>query len=267
MRTLLIKNWYYYLFGLIVLFCLKWYYSMASVDDLDFIIGPTAWWTETLSGNTFKRVPGLGYINNTNEFIIVSSCSGINFLIVLFSTLLYSFIHRLRTNKVKLMWLVFSLVFSYIITIGVNGLRIILSMYLLNLDIYGAFITPERVHRLEGVVVYFVALFILFLLLDRKVVPLLYKGVCEHDTVNLRKSKHLAKPMKRLIITCAPPVFWYFVVTIGIPIVNRGYKKEGVQFLEHSAVIISVSFVSVLVYCLISKLKRAGISDRINKSM
>ena len=240
---------------------------MASVDDLDFIIGPTAWWTETLSGNTFKRVPGLGYINNTNEFIIVSSCSGINFLIVLFSTLLYSFIHRLSTKKGKLLWLVFGLLFSYIITIGVNGLRIILSMYLFNLNIYGAFITPERVHRLEGVVVYFVSLFILFLLLDRKVVPWLCKGACEFDTVNSRQRKHLAKPMKRVIMTCVPPIFWYFMLTVGIPIVNSGYKKEGVQFLEHSAVIISVSLVSVLVYYLISKLKHVGISDRINKSM
>ncbi|OPZ92871.1 MAG: hypothetical protein BWY74_01378 [Firmicutes bacterium ADurb.Bin419] len=258
MKTLLIKNWYYYLAGLIVLFGLKWYYSMAGIEDLEWIIGPTAWWTEILSGNTFKKVPGLGYVNNANEFIIVSSCSGINFLIVLFSTLLYSFIHRLKVNKEKSLWFAFCMLFSYIMTIGVNGLRIIISMYLYNADIYGALITPERVHRIEGVLIYFVSLFIIYSLIERKA-GFIVSGFCEE--------KYSARSMKKLIITCVPPLFWYFVFTLGIPLLNRAYKKDGVHFLEHSIVIISISFISVLVYCLISKLKHIGVSDRINKSI
>jgi len=106
--------------------------------------------------------------------------------------------------------------------------------------------------------IYFVSLFIIYSLIERKA-GFIVSGFCEE--------KYSARSMKKLIITCVPPLFWYFVFTLGIPLLNRAYKKDGVHFLEHSIVIISISFISVLVYCLISKLKHIGVSDRINKSI
>ena len=34
----------FYVIGLIAAFALKLYYSRASVDDLDWVLAPTAWW-------------------------------------------------------------------------------------------------------------------------------------------------------------------------------------------------------------------------------
>jgi hypothetical protein len=58
-------------------------------------------------------------------------------------------------------------VFIYPYTILVNSLRIIPSIYLLQMDIYGGWITPERVHTMEGTLVYFVALLFLYSAADR----------------------------------------------------------------------------------------------------
>jgi exosortase K len=249
MKSLFIKNWYFYSIGLIIIYGLKLYYSTASVNDLDWILAPTAWWTQILSGNTFEKVSNIGYLNNANEFIIVSSCSGMNFLMILFSTLLYSFIHRWNTFRQKLLWFFFSMVIAYILTIGVNGLRIVLAMHLFNADIYGNLVTPQRIHRIEGIAVYFFSLFTIFLIID---------SITEYSNPRLSQNSEAEQHqslIKNLIKPAIYPVFWYLLMTLGIPVLNRAYKTDTSEFLEHSIVIILICLTGIVLYYLSALIK------------
>ncbi len=47
------------------------------------------------------------------------------------------------------------------------------------------------------------------------------------------------------------PLFWYLLICLGIPLINRAYQKNGPQFVEHCLVILSVCLVVFLVVFLI----------------
>lgn len=228
-RSLIIKNGVFYCIGFLIIFGLKLYYSRADADQLGWILAPTAWWVDVLSGIPFERALHEGYINHAHRVIIAPSCSGINFLIISFCTLLFSFVHHLRTGKGKALWTISSLALSYLFTVGVNGLRIILAIYLSGADIYGTWITPERVHRMEGTVVYLLSLFILYKTVDKCMNHIISKpAISSNDN----------KPVPHLVRIWLPPLFWYFLLTLGIPLLNGAYKNDTMKFTEHSLMII-----------------------------
>ena len=71
---------------LIILFTiiLKAFYSAADSKDLAWILGPTAWLTEQISGLSFARESGVGWVNLEHMFVIAPACAGVNFLIIAF---------------------------------------------------------------------------------------------------------------------------------------------------------------------------------------
>lgn len=239
LKSHIIKNWMYYSIGLIICFGLKYYYSKAGSDELEWILAPTAWWVKVLSGVPFERDPHLGFVNHALQFIIAPSCSGINFMIITFSTLLFSFLHRMGTVMGRLLWLAISLGLAYVLTVLVNGFRIILSIWFLGLDIYNGWITPERVHMLEGTVIYFVSLFVIYSIAGE---------ITKHFTPGTGKS-HGFKWIS--------PLFWYLSVTLGVPLMTRAYRNDGMQFMEHSILIIAVCLTAILLFCLILLLQKA----------
>lgn len=264
-------HWMYYLTGIILVFGIKYIYSRSSCNELQWILAPTAWWVRLLSGIPFVFEPDAGYVNYSYRFIIASSCSGVQFIIISIATLVFSFVHRMKTVKRSFLWIILSVGFSYLFTIFINGFRIILSIYLplyiRKPGLYNGWLTPERLHTMTGIAVYFTALFILYRMADRvsqKVACISRKcpdALCPAAPVSgptplalspaapLPGPKPPAHPLRSTLRQWISPVFWYFAIVLGLPFLNRAYEHNGGKFTEYALLMTAVC---VAVLCLFS---------------
>ena len=129
-KSLIRRNIPFYLAGALLLLGMKYYYSRGGPDSLSWILAPTARWVSALSGIPFIKVPQTGYVSHSCRFIIAASCSGLQFLMISMTALVFSYIHRMRTIKGKIGWMALSALASYLLTIFVNGFRILFSIFI-----------------------------------------------------------------------------------------------------------------------------------------
>lgn len=247
------KNFIFYLTSLLIIFGMKYFYSQAGSDDLRWILAPTARWVEILSGIPFVYRQGMGYVNQDLLLLIAPSCSGIQFMIITMALLIFSFTHRAGKWKGspkawgKPCWVAASVLLSYLLTVFINGLRIIVAIYLPRLldgtRLYGGFLTPERLHTLIGTVVYFISLLTIYQSVSR-----LLKG---------GEEQRPGSALIQLIRRCAPPAFWYFAIVLGVPFLNRAYQKNSGKFYEFASLITLCCGIVLLLYCLVFLLRRA----------
>jgi exosortase K len=241
-----IQNFILYMVVLLMAVGLKYHYSHARSDDLGWILGPTAGGVEYISGIAFEKEDGAGFVNRTNRIIIAPSCAGVNFLIISFCMAAFSGIHHLKSSGLKIFWLGNSAAMAYILTIAVNAFRIIASIYMYKADIYYHGLTPERLHRIEGIFIYLFFLCLFYMTLSKII------HFCNRDPE--RKHKKWSQQHSDSIksgYAAVIPLFWYLMISLGIPLLNRAYHKNGPQFVEHSLVILSVCMVVFLVVFLI----------------
>ena len=244
-KNVIKKYGVFYAIGLIIAFALKLYYSRANIDDLDWILAPTTRWLQLLCGISFEKESGIGYVNHNYKFVIAPVCAGINFMIIAFTTLIFSFVHHMKTIKCRIIWMISSLVIIYPYTILVNSLRIIPSIYLLQMDFYGGWLTPERVHTMEGTLVYFAALLFLYSVAD-KIAKRFSVGFSPESS----KEEYYMKPAYYKTIKWFLPVFFYFSITLGIPFLNGAYRNDTTKFLEYALLVSGVCFSVIAVFCL-----------------
>jgi exosortase K len=225
---------------------LKYHYSHARSNDLGWILGPTAGVVEYMSGIAFEEEDGAGFVNRENRIIIAPSCAGVNFLIIAFCMAAFSGLYHLNASGSKIFWLVNSAAWAYVLTIAVNALRIVASIYMYNADIYYHGLTPERLHRIAGIFIYLFFLCLFYMALNK----IIY--FCNRDPENKQK-KWICQYQDSIGSGHAPviPLCWYLMISLGIPLLNRAYHKNGPQFVEHSLVILSVCMVVFLVVFLI----------------
>ena len=81
---------------------LKAYYSYANVNDLVWVLTPTTFLVELVSGETFTFESYAGYMSSDSSFLIAASCSGINFLITAFVML--SFVEVWKEHSKMPVW-------------------------------------------------------------------------------------------------------------------------------------------------------------------
>lgn len=244
-RSFLRQNFIFYLAGILVVLGIKVYYSHADCDSLLWILAPTTHWVELLSGIPFTYVSGTGYVNHSLRLWIAPSCSGVRFMIITVAMLIFSFVHSIASPEddpapkasVRIMrgfgWIAVSIIFSWLFTVFVNGLRIItaifLPMYLERAGLMNGLLTADRLHTMIGVVVYFIALLMLY-----------------------RIGAYLIRKKGSLI---GPPVFWYFFMTVGLPLFNRAYRSGTAEFMEYAVLIICCLTLILLPYCLMLLLR------------
>ena len=284
----LCENLIFYLVGILVVLGFKYYYSQAECDSLLWILAPTTRWVELLSGIPFTYVSGTGYVNHSLRLLIAPSCSGVQFMIITIATLVFSFVHIIASpedavplenaalpedaaspkntafpkgvllpkDSVPLKdvsaphnpsaarsvlgvgrgtgWIAACVVFSWLFTVLVNGLRIIVSIYLpLYLEragLMGGVLTPDRLHTMIGVVVYFSALLTLYRLVD---------FLLQRKTGQAGRSR------------CIVPLFWYFLMTLGLPLLNRAYVKGAARFKEFAVLVTCCIVLVLLPYCML----------------
>lgn len=142
----------------------KDYYRGADHESLGWLLAPTAFLVELISGIAFDNEPGLGWVNGNYEVSIAPSCSGMNYLIILFCMSSLSAVLKLKSTTSLACWIVFSALTSYGFTLFVNSLRIWLAIVLYDADIYSVAVTAESVHRFAGVLIYYFFMVFYYLL-------------------------------------------------------------------------------------------------------
>ena len=195
----------------LVAFIFKYHYSTASVNGLKWILAPTAFLVELVSGVPFVFESHAGYMKADNTFLIAASCSGVNFLIISFLVLAIGEIWRRRDGNIGWSFIPVSMIAAYLTTIVANTARIDLALRTRQMDLGSDWLNPEEIHRLEGIVVYFGFLLLLFVVVEK-----------------VRGKANSASILRRLSL----PLSIYYATTLGIPIVLGAYPESA--FWEHS---------------------------------
>jgi hypothetical protein len=155
----------------------------------------------------------------------------------------FSGIHHIEHKPRKILWLATSAASAYILTIFVNGTRIIVSIYFYAADIYSEWVTPERVHRFEGTLIYFFFL-CLFYTIIKKILNHCSRRGSGKGQAGLAMASTQWKYF-RWSHAGSIPLLWYGLVTIIVPLANGAYRDNGARFAEHSWTIISGCFIVI----------------------
>jgi len=196
----------------VVLLCalaLKSYYSTATPDELRWILAPTTALVELLSGRSFAFESYTGYMSGDHRFVIAVPCAGVNFLITAFLMLSLRRLWRDRLQGISWTFLPMSAALAYVATLIANTTRIAIALEIQRRSFEVDGLSGNQLHRLEGIVVYFGFLLLLFMLSERM---------------------ETAKPRTALLF----PLAIHYATTLGIPLLNGSYR-QGIPFWEHFA--------------------------------
>jgi exosortase K len=150
---------------------LKRHYAEARVDDLRWILSPTAGLVGASTGTPFVMQPGEGYFSRERLFLIEKSCAGVNFMIAAVAMLVFTLLRHVVSGRAAAQVLGVSLVASYCAAVLVNAVRITVAMWLAGNPGLLPRLSAGEVHRIEGILVYFTGLVLLYELvnaLDRR---------------------------------------------------------------------------------------------------
>lgn len=231
--TVLRTNWAIFVVLLVIALGLKQHYSVATVDDLTWILSPTSKIVSLFTGLEFTRVKGVGYVSSDNFVSIVKACAGVNYFIILFLLLTLPVVAPLNSRRKQLLFIVGVLLISYTITLGVNALRITTAILLFKQEFYTELITVELVHKLDGILIYFGSLLILFPPYMRNVSRLLLNR--EAKKINLRL-----------------PLYIYLIVTLCVPLIRVFFGKATEIPLSHLLIVISIPLFLLSLYKLLT---------------
>ena len=210
---------------------LKQYYSNASVNQLRWILTPTTFIVEVLTGSKFEFESHAGYMSSDHRFVIAASCAGVNFLLTAFLMLSLRKLLSARTSSWR--FIPVAAVVAYFATLVANTVRISTALQLQRMNVEINWLSPNQLHRAEGIFIYFGFLLLLFLLSERISRSTLqsrssddaFRGIA---TLQVRRSSLLRQSFLPLLI--------YYATTLGIPIVTTAYRNgpAPAEFWEHS---------------------------------
>lgn len=207
----------------------KLYYSMASVDELRWILAPTTTLVELISGSRFEFESHAGYMSGDRSFVIAASCAGVNFLITAFLMLSLGKLWRERAEVTAWRFIPCAAAYAYLATILANTVRISTALSLRRMPLETGWLIPNQLHRLEGIIIYFGFLLLLFMA-SEKTRPR-FASRSENASGLFRRS------------FC--PLLFYYATTLGVPVANGAYR-QGADFWEHAFFVLLTPLVLIL---------------------
>jgi exosortase K len=211
---------------LLVALALKQFYSTASANQLRWILAPTTLLVHLASGESFQFEAYAGYITSDHGFVIAAACAGVNFLITSFVMLALGKLWRDRSEAVSWSFIPKAAVVAFATTLLANTVRIVIALQLQRTppDIDG--LSSGELHRLEGILVYFGFLLLLFVASDRG----------------------NGKKTSRLFSLALFPLLIYYATTLGIPLANSAYRQRfnSGDFGEHFVFVLLTPLVLIL---------------------
>jgi exosortase/archaeosortase family protein len=168
-------------------------------------------------------------MSSDHRFVIAVPCAGVNFLITAFLMLGLRRLWRDRFQTVSWTFLPVAAAMAFVATLIANTTRICIALEMQRRSVDVDWLSGNQLHRLEGIVIYFGFLLLLFMLTERM---------------------EAAKPRTALLF----PLGIYYATTLGIPLLNGSYR-QGMPFWEHFGfvlvlpLIVVVSFVLLVPFC------------------
>src|SRR5690349_12803729 len=214
---------------------LKSYYSTATADQLRWILAPTTMLVELLSGRRFEFESYAGYMLSDRTFVIAVPCAGVNFLITAFLMLSLRRLWRARFQAIKWRYIPFVAVLAFTATLIANTTRIWLALELRARAVAISGLTNNQLHRLEGVVVYFGFLLLLFLLTEK-----------------LESEKLESGKLQRFARLLPFPLLIYYATTLGLPLLNGSFHRS--VFWEHAVFVLVLPLACIAVGLLLGTL-------------
>jgi exosortase K len=232
-KVFISQNGSFLLLTLVLAVGLKQHYSEAGSEDLAWILRPTAALVEQISGISFEEEAHTGFVNYSRRIVIAPACAGVNFFIIAFSMAVFCGFPHIQGKRLKWLWLTGAMVGAYGLTVFVNAVRITVSIHAYEAEIHSGWLTSGRLHRLEGVIIYFFFL-CLFYRIITAVCPLIQGPRRESIEAQRARPDSLRWELAVLV-----PLFWYGLVTLAIPLLNGAMAKNGARFAEHGGMVIS----------------------------
>jgi exosortase K len=229
-KVFIAQNFMFLLLAVVLAVGLKQHYSEASSEDLAWILRPTAALVEQISGIPFAEEAHMGFVNYSRRITIAPACAGVNFFIIAFSMAAFCGLSHIQVRRLKWLWLAGALVGAYSLTIFVNAVRILVSIYSYEADIHAGWLTPERLHRLEGVIIYF-----FFLCLFYRIITVVIQGP-QRESSDAQSVRH---DSLRWGLAALVPLSWYGLITLAIPLLNGAIAQDGARFAEHGGMVIA----------------------------
>ena len=159
-----IQDWTLRLLALAIAYGLKDLYSTGTVEELRWILRPTAVAVGALTGTPFVEEAHAGYFSRELRFMIAPGCAGVNFLIVSMCMTVFGLVSTGRRLYHKAGLFVVGVAAAYGATVIANTCRILIAIRLHRRTVSLGRLTFDELHRLEGITVYFLALSILYFL-------------------------------------------------------------------------------------------------------
>lgn len=197
----------------------KAFYSTAGTGELLWILAPSAWLARLVGGIDLVYEPGAGFISHEHRLIVGPACAGINFLVICFLALYFSFASR---HGSRTPWLASSVAIALSATVVANALRIVVSAHLWSASFHRPWLTPEEMHRAAGTVIYYGSLAALWASVD---------------------SWTRAGPRSATALT---PWCWYVGVSLGVPLAHRLYSGGPTGFSQHAVQVLGVATATTL---------------------
>ncbi len=220
---------------------LKLFYSHATPGDLQWILQPAALVVEMFTGIHFVYNALEGYCSIDHEIIIAPACAGVNFMIIivcLTASLICKF-RQIRKIGEFCAYLVAILAIAYSATLFFNTLRIIIAIECYGAGIQWGYLTPERIHRLVGIVIYFAGAWVVYLLAG----------------IYLNQAEGFFKFKKEKNVMYLIPLIWYVTIMVIIPLM-QGKQNHGSQlFFEH--ILFTISIPLLITFLFVSSKKFA----------
>ncbi len=238
-----------------VLLCgiaLKYFYSTASVNELRWILAPTTFLVELITGASFQFESHAGYMNSDHTFLIAASCAGVNFLLTAFLMLALGQLWRNRSQTIAWTFIPFAGLIAYAATLVANTVRISTALRLHRLPPEISWLTPEQLHRFEGIFIYFGFLLLLFVASE-------WFGSRTND-IKPQPTRSSANPLG-LVWRVLFPLIIYYATTLGIPFANGAYR-QGADFWEHLLFVVLTPLVVIIPFVTFKLIKSLSFATR-----
>lgn len=205
---------------------LKYNYSIAAAQDLQWLLAPLAFLTQTLTGMPFDINHAGEWFNDQSAVAIIKQCAGVNFMIL--SLLVYARRYQQVVESTRRAGgaiavagccLILCLAMAWAATLLVNTIRIILAIQLYRHEVTLAGLGPEQIHRIAGVLIYFPALWMQFRM---------FSGVRREYSG---------------IVAAA----LYLGLVIMVPLLTGNYRLNPLLFVENTLYVGGVTIIIVLI--------------------
>jgi exosortase K len=207
----------------------KLYYSTASVNQLRWILAPTTVLVELVSGARFEFESYAGYMSSDRTFVIAASCAGVNFLITAFLMLSLRKLWGGRAQNTAWRFIPCATLCAYLATLVANTVRISTALRLRGMNQEAGWLSPNQLHRFEGIFIYFGFLLLLFMVSEKM------------NSEKASRAETAAGLFRRFFC----PLLIYYATTLGLPLANGAYR-QGADFWEHSLFVLLTPLLLIL---------------------